>query len=583
MPKFLTFNNYHLAPITGVDPEALKRSAKRACAEYSGSDEKLSYNLALNYIAKSFGFKGGFSGYKSEWDGKLSAFMQEKGLVFRENVLEKNIPYQCVKLTYRQIADRLFCSGRPLPKRIFVGVGAYDLLRTLEANDEYTVAFWPSYGGGPDNLPSQDVSSFKVYDRVAPASYSIWSKEGSFCPWTTQFVHNNLLGNQLCDMGSLGNDVVVCNWYNASEEEINQTEIRGKLFRQALEHYPDGWVEVVPYNDRLIFLKTPDGEYDFVFDGVRDDQFKKNPYAPYLRYKDISSNEEDSAFDRHLYFGYDGWLEADRHAAEIAFYANGGTPLDYPGRNKILKTYLVSEDRYSLDKRKYHTRPDYHMARVLNGELCFTDLVTVGKFCRFLKDTDYGYASHRKSCSDLDALNLDGDPESPVAVTWYDAMAYARWIKGRHKLPVRLPTEDEWLHLAGELIPEKVTLAELRDALSKRIIEFVSPDGEVFDGHPPRMNRDEFESLKIQRILENMPIERSSNRMDIVRSAWFGEWLGSEGAAINCLFGCSQYEVFNAAKHRISAERSRFSPLSMGKYKSMLICFRLVYEAEVRK
>ncbi len=92
-----------------------------------------------------------------------------------------------------------------------------------------------------------------------------------------------------------------------------------------------------------------------------------------------------------------------------------------------------------------------------------------------------------------------------------------------------------------------------------------------------------FDALKLRLNTANMVMERSEAGMEVVRSAWFGEWLQGEGAAINGLFGCSQYEVGYAAIDCVSAERARFSPRSTGRYKSMMIGFRLVYETEVRK
>lgn len=76
---------------------------------------------------------------------------------------------------------------------------------------------------------------------------------------------------------------------------------------------------------------------------------------------------------------------------------------------------------------------------------------------------------------------------------------------------------------------------------------------------------------------------REAAGMEVVRSAWCGEWLLPEGAAVNGLLGCSQYEVGLAAKFKVSAERARFSPRSTGRYKSMMVGFRMVYDADVRK
>lgn len=582
MPKFLTFDNRHLAPVEGIDPKSLKRAARLARTAYLDDEKRLPHNLALNHIAKSLGFKAGYGGYAAEWKAKLLPFMQDHRLAFRRDVLPSDLPDQCVRLTRRQVADRLFVSGLTMPKRIFAGLDVFDLLRTAEAAEGFMVVGGTLNVLGAVKAPRDGLEPAEIRENVPPANYVIWSEEGTFSPLNSTLIHENLLGDQLCDMGDGVACRVVSKLYNATGKEMEQAELAGRLFRRVLGLCPEGWVEVIPYNDRLAFLKAADGGYDFVFDGVRDDEFRRNPYAPYLRDKDFSKTEDASELDVRLYFSHDGWLEADRHAAEEAFYAHGGTVRDYPGQDEVLKAWLIREGRFSHDPRKGPFRPGYELARVLGRELCLSPLITVRKFSRFLKDNP-DYAAHRATLSDVESLELGGDPDAPVAVTWYDAKAYARHIRRMHKLPVRLPTEEEWLALAGGLVPEMVSGEELKEAFSKRLYDFVAPDGTAFKGHPPHMDREDFEALALRTAPGSIVKERSEAGMEVVRSAWFGEWLLPEGAAINGLFGCSQYEVGLASKFRVSAERARFSPRSWGKYKSMMVGFRLVYDAEVRK
>ncbi|WP_096701363.1 SUMF1/EgtB/PvdO family nonheme iron enzyme [Magnetospirillum sp. 15-1] len=579
MSKFLTFDNFHLAPVEGIDPKSLKRAAKLARTIYLDDERKLPHNLALNHIAHRLGFKGGFGGYVAEWKGKLPTFMRGHGLAFRKDVLPTNLPDQRVRLGHRQIADRLFASGLPMPKRIFTGLDVFVLLRAAAATDGLKVGYRGMYGANLRDIPFDEIKPAEIRENVPPDNYFIRSETDLMCAGDTHTL-DNLIGDQLCDLGEDGR--IVAQLYNLGDGDAERIESAGRLFRRVLELCPQGWVEVIPYNDRLAFLKGPDGGYDFVFEGVRDAEFKRNPYAPYLRDKDFSKTEEASELDVRLYFSHDGWLEADWHAAEESFYAHGGTHLNYPGRDEILKAHLTRQGRYSHTPRKSPFRPGYTVATVLGKDLCFSPLVPVRRFHRFLRDNP-DYLAHRLSLSDLEPLDLAGDPDDPAAVTWYDAKAYARWIKRTQKLPVRLPTEDEWLALAGGLVPDKVSMTELKEAFSKRLYDFVAADGHVFDGHPPHMGREDFDSLTLRRNPANMAMERSEAGMEVVRSAWFGEWLQAEGAAINGLFGCSQYEVGYVAEARVSAERARFSPRSAGKYKSMMIGFRLVYEAEVRK
>ena len=95
------------------------------------------------------------------------------------------------------------------------------------------------------------------------------------------------------------------------------------------------------------------------------------------------------------------------------------------------------------------------------------------------------------------------------------------------------------------------------------------------------MHCDEFERWQLRYDEDCIEWGRSKAGLEVIWSAYFGEWLLPAGAAINGRFMCSQYDVHLSAKVRVSAERGRFSPQSAGKYKSMKIGFRLVYEADM--
>ena len=517
----------------------------------------------------------------AEWKSKLSNFMREHGLAFRAEVLPTTLPDQYVRLSHRQVADRLFASGLPLPKRIFSGVDIFVLLRAAAA----TVGLKVGYEGQRRELnelrdvSSQGIELAEITEKWPPLLYFVRS-ETDLLRVSDMFMFDNLIGDQLCDLGCEG--TIVGQLYNIGDGDAERIRSAGRLLHRVLNLCPQGWLEVIPYNDRLVFLKASDGSYDFVFDGVRDAEFIRNPYLPHLRDKDVSKTEEASELDVHIYFSYDGWLEADRHFAEVAFYAHGGTPQDRPGSNEILKTHLIREGRYSSTPRKGRLRPGYRLTTILGKDLCFSSLITVQQFRRFLTD-NHDYLAHRCTLPDLEPLDLEGDLDAPAVVTWYDAKAYARWIKRVRKLPVRLPNESEWLALASGLIPDEVSAEALKEALSRQLYDFAGSDGGVFDDNPSPMDPKDVNILDLRRNPVNMITERSDVGMEVVRSAWFGEWLQEEGAAINGVFGCSQYEVGYVDKVRVSANRARFSPRSTGRYKLMMIGFRLVYTAEARK
>ena len=663
--KFVIFDNHHLAPIDDICPEAVKRAAELACTHYQG-DENLKHVTALNHIAKTLGFCGGFGRYKAEYEEKLSGFMQEHGLVERKDVLPSELPDQFIRLTHRQIADRLFVSGRPRPKRIFVGIDTFDLLRAVAATDGLKVS--EDSSGNYD-----EIEATKISERVPPARYYLFSRSAHLNVFEANWYFRNLIGDQLCDFRGKVNDVqITALCYCMDKETEAKTKDAGSLLQKIIPFCPAGWVEVIPYNDKLVFLKASDGGYDFVFRNLRDTEFKQNSHAPYLRYQDISTKIDDSGkFDTWLYFEYKDWLEADRHAAENEFYANGGTTRSYPGENEILKKYLIRTGRYTPKCVRYSLCPGFSRAALPDRDLCFSNLVTVREFKKFLQENpryvkhrnalqefqeflqeNPDYADNKKTLqrfrelllesfddiSNMDALqkfkmsefkeflqnnpddvkryttwhaldtlgHLDNeDPEAPAAVTWYDAKAYARWYEKCHAgIPVRLPGEEEWRFLAGELIPGKITLKDKEDAISQPLCDFYDSKGVRYaEGHPPSMAWSEFDFRWQLRYKQpsNLVLERSKSGLEVVRSVWFGEWLQLEGAAINGLFGESQYLATTFLEAReskdfgdsaqslatlhepVSAERARFASSNTGKYKGMKIGFRLVYDAEAKK
>ena len=62
--KFLPFEKFHLAPLRDVTVTAIKEAANLARTKYRDREE-LKLNTALNYIAHSLGFEGGFAGFKN--------------------------------------------------------------------------------------------------------------------------------------------------------------------------------------------------------------------------------------------------------------------------------------------------------------------------------------------------------------------------------------------------------------------------------------------------------------------------------------------------------------------------------------
>jgi hypothetical protein len=532
---------------------------------------------------------------------QLAALMDRHGLLERRAVLSVPGWQPIVQLNHRQVADRIFASGRPVPKRIFVGCGVdhHAFLTVAAGCDGLRVSSLAAMGGmgRPERFPYGSVRDVPVADLSVPlvdASDAVIgcsvednihcfvrSREGALLLREVSLFHN-LIGDHLCDLGE-GQDpnpvpVIYEQGGTVPAETRERLDGAGRILRTVIASCQSGWIDVVRCNEKLCFLRDSDGGYDFVFRQMRTVPFRSEGLA------DFEDGEE--RFARWLYFRYPGWLERDQHVAETEFYEAGGNRARYNG-DTILRDHLTRSGTYTPKARVAAPAPEKGFATAPLGHhgLCFSELVTVDEFRRFIK-LCVGYNRRRRrvdGIEDWSPVNHPSDGGLPASVTWHDAKAYARWYGSVHRLPVRLASEEEYVALAAGLAPDSVAPEDLRAAFVRRLGRFFDPQGIPFDGHPPYMARDEFDRWGFRYIPSAVEWAVSETGMKVLRSAWFGEWLQPKGAAVNGQFLCSQHGVGAAAHVRASAETDRFSDISTGKYKSMRIGFRLVYETEVQK
>lgn len=575
--KYLPFDRYKVvAEIGDLCPVSLKAAAERARHAYRG-DERFQQLTALNHMANAMGFPR-FNGFKAQWAGSLPRFMEENGLRLRRDVLAGANMDAAVHLNYRQIADRLFASGKPLPHRIFVGAAAeyWDLMAVAASRPDMKVVsvVWPGRRG----IPFDEAKSVPFDPSIPPHSFAVLTREGELRMGDLPNFWN-LVGDQLCEPFS-GQSVPLL--YRLNDRERRRLDGAVEILRTLLLDCSSGWVDVIPYNDRLCFLRAPDGGYEFVFKGMRIGPFSRDLASDPRIWGDSFELDEEEQFAVRHYFEYDGWEEHDIHLAETEYYEGGGDLAGYPGIDTVLRERLKRTGWFRPVKRTAAPARGFSVGRCGERHLCFSELVTVADFRHFAKEC-VGYARRRhriKGIEPWEPVNHPDDAHLPAAVTWHDAKAYAQWFGKVNRLPVRLATEEEYLALASGLAPAEVSPDELAAAFDRRLGRFFDPDGVPFDGHPNYTA--EFDRWGFRYDQPEIEGAESKAGLRVIRSAWFGEWLAPKGAAINSMYLCSQHAVGSAADIRIAAQRDRFSPVSTGKYKSMKIGFRLVYETDGR-
>jgi hypothetical protein len=585
--RFIPFKKFHIAPLCDVTPEALKKAAELACTVYRDRDP-LEPNTALNFIAKRLGFRGGFGGYQQEYATKVLDFMKDNGLGRRTDLINQTDPgCAIISLKPRQVSDRVFRRDRRFPHRIFTGydVDWFDLNNRYFHGNPWTSH--PDYKLHclPFDLVMKESATAKA--ESSDGGRQILEAAVAACDFTIRSGAGNLLGDQLLCFaeGSSAEMEFVSRIYkpkNCSTEAFAQHEQKlrevAKFFRVWIEPQEKGWVQVVPYNESLVFLKGQGGAYDFLFPGFRDELFNHNPFQPHLRNSDVPKSNDAYHFKRWLYFEYTGRLEEEEHCSEKTFYIGDRTADEYPGPEDVLKQHLVLKREYRPPKKVASGAEGFFPACVDGVLLHVGNLVSIRDFREFMvRNPEYAAYSRKPDRVDRwETVNCDEDEALPAAVTWYDANACAAWISKTKKLPVRLLTDDEYQKIARPIVQpaSEIPHAEFLDQERERLCRFYQPDGTPIAGHPPYMPEADFQGLAFRFIPEVMSWKRSASGLAFLVSYHFGEWLNEPAAAVNSRsLTCLCYLGVPPAS-------GRFAGTSTGKFRSKKIGFRLCYLGE---
>ena len=613
---YIPLEKFHIVPITGLTPENLKYSAKKTIRDR----EKIPHTTKLNILAKNLGIKGGFANYEKEFEEKLKPFMVKHNLHKRVNLLEHR--YRGVQLgykqfTHQQVSERLFYSKGPMPSKLFTGhdfdfsgVLAWDMIELNNAleidsdwesiitNDIHLKVFRDGYDTTQLNerqqqLLSQGLSAkiaFRVVDKSSLPSFIDFITNGKAKDATPTAVkhkeivttaaelilvknHNtvpscyNLLGDNLCDTYCYGPDSEVEVYFEEGtlESEIELIKKQMDFFSQALNERLQacdyGWVNVIPYNENLIFLSDNSGNYDFVIKNQRDKVFTHQIYGDYLKRADIPSFIEDYRFKRWEYFNYKGNRELDSHLAEQHYYANGGLTKNYPGQHVILQNYYETSGDYITESRSSNKRlHGFKKIKLAEKELMVSELITIDEINDFLHK-NHEYFATRKGDS-LPPLNSECDKGLAATCTFYDVLAYISWAEKETNVPLRLLAYDEYLAVRDNEVGKNANFDKGRD------MTFYTPDGRQYPGHPPYMNESDFDALTL-RFPENLT-NFEKNGLEFIDSNFFAEWL-LEGVSIRSASLTSFYGDANVL--RASGPRD-----CTGKYKGIKTGFRLCYE-----
>ena len=535
--RYITIGDFHVAPLAELSPDGIKAAAKQLIKDREGIKRTTSQNL----IADALGFKGKFAGFKKAYEEEFLPFMKKHGLKKRENLLSPRHPGPAfINITPKTAADRLFKGDWDHTTKILSGHN----LPWGVVSDFYR-------GQRP---PFNSIRPFTHEDHIV----STIQESGLKCDRSSQTnqiyilgeSHSTLSGHMFHQEEVTAGDIVHLYQPASSTEESFTTECN--VIKKALREFqqwtallPYAWLKIIRFNDKLIFLKAPDGSYDYLILNAKDHPFEHNIHAPFLRNGDIPKSNDTYHFRRWLYFEYKGWFEKDEHLAEINYYAEGGTGKDYPGLEEVLKAWFIKEGIYEQPNKTAASIDGFHPLDVDGKKLYVSDLITIEQLRHFLNSGNPDYTEYRNSIpnnADLHAAN-QGSLDLPAATTWYDANAYATWLCKTQKIPVRLLEESE------------------HESIYRSICKPLEFDNWESDWKSPDF------TIKYK-------WQQHQNGLTIARDKRFGEWLNKHGCAVNTAY------LGSLTHPSLGAYRDPFCPSSTGEYKGMRVGFRLCYEAD---
>lgn len=448
-PKFWSMR------LDGLDQNAIKASADalREQMERRGhtpsTDPTLKLSSLHHGLAQALGVKT-FDAWR-QGEEALRAFLSANGMTTPQNLI--SVSGQPYRLTARQISDRIFNSGLPMPKRIFTGVGSPLLMaRDVGRFDLYQLT---------GDLVATDEAALE-WSEARAEEVVLSTADGIELTGRNLLLHAFRFEYIYPALNLLGDNLVVpalrppeFRLYNLTRQELEMEKRVFSIFREEIEKTEAGWVDVLSYpgNANIVFLKGQNGEFDWVIRDQREEAFTGNPFYPILRSDDLPVAMRRSELTALIYFKSGEWYERLEHDAETRHYEEGGSIGTWPGYSKlILRELIASRPNFAPPRHPKGFVADSFIPHRLNDYcLMVSPLVTIEDFWRFYKNSDWHEERLARSAAtksqlepDLAAVNLHDEAHLPASLTWYDAVAFCRYYEKRTGLPVRLLEVEEW-------------------------------------------------------------------------------------------------------------------------------------------
>lgn len=464
---YLLLRDGHAVPLSGISPDDIKAGAKHRVPHPEA--EPLRHRQTLNAIVDRLGFRGDFGTFQAEGWPEFQRFLVQNGCTHRVGLFPMDHG-GCIDLYFsdyggprpRQLADRVFESGAAPPARVFLGYGtnweAWDQFRFAGPQDAIATV-----GGPPETAASR---AHDLFSR----RHDLMGQWG--------FVDNKLVNGPVHEV------VDKTYWppgHDPDQREANLSKVRAAVlaFRAVFDARPEGWVDVLPYNERLVVLRGHDGGWDVLWRSYREEEPPQPSHvgnSNRLAVEDLPSRlMSESDLQRAVHFRQEVWEEREAHEAEQAFYDRGGSAQArrMTSNAEVRAAWLREQGRMPVPERvrwEGALPAGFRIVVVQGRRVAMSDLVDVAAFRRMLVET--GYAARRSNGNEpWERANEGAAPDVPVGASWVDAQAFCAWKERQLGVALRLPTREE--------------LRELRPAFSKHYDSMANLDF-PWENYPPR-------------------------------------------------------------------------------------------------
>jgi hypothetical protein len=453
---YLLLRENHVVPLRGISPDDIKSGAKHLFPH--PEVEPLKHRRSLTAIIGCLGFDGDFGDFLHRGWPDFERFLIAHRCTHRVGAFPVDHG-GCIDLYFRaifgpgprQLAERIFLDLDARPERVFLGYGV-------------NWAAWDA-GHGID-APAAAIASLGANANAASRDAKALFGRRHELAGQWGFLDDKLVGGPVRKMvdktyWTLGSDA------GERSGHEQKTAAAVQAFRTVFERSSAGWVDVIPYNERLVVLRTHDGGWDLLW---RDYREKEPPHAAQvgnaaeLDVQDMPlSLMTESDRRRLLYFRRDVWDEWEAHEAEQAFYDRGGSIQERSTTREVDVhfAWLREQGKLPASEPVWRDRPlprGFSVVVVDGHRLAVSEMISVDGFRDMLAESGY---DKRQPVSDepWERANGSAAGEAPVGVSWVDAQAFCAWKEKNIGVALRLPTRKELRALRPAFSPHYERLA----------------------------------------------------------------------------------------------------------------------------